>query len=231
MLTLEGESQEKPLRYMRELKQVTPESLKQWGAVYQTLMEKGFVSTSGPMSVINQNAPLYQQVLNPFGAKDTSTIVFSDLPEDSPFYAAVRSAFESGLMAPKGEETFGVEENATVGELAAALYVLMGGTRNEEEAVAVFAQYGLIAAEDKDAVLTRGRAGDIMLPLLGVTAEGLDGSGFADYDASQNNLLWLVSNGLISSNAGENGLLLDSQAPVTRGELAQTLTNLLTLMK
>ena len=231
MLTLEGESQEKPLRYMRELKQVTPESLKQWGAVYQTLMEKGFVSTSGPMSVINQNAPLYQQVLNPFGAKDTSTIVFSDLPEDSPFYAAVRSAFESGLMAPKGEETFGVEENATVGELAAALYVLMGGTRNEEEAVAVFAQYGLIAAEDKDAVLTRGRAGDIMLPLLGVTAEGLDGSGFADYDASQNNLLWLVSNGLISSNAGENGLLLDSQTPVTRGELAQTLTNLLTLMK
>ena len=142
------------------------------------------------------------------------------------------TAVDGAVVRIRGERPFGFcLRPYGSGELAAALYVLMGGTRNEEEAVAVFAQYGLIAAEDKDAVLTRGRAGDIMLPLLGVTAEGLDGSGFADYDASQNNLLWLVSNGLISSNAGENGLLLDSQAPVTRGELAQTLTNLLTLMK
>ena len=230
LLTLEGESQEKPLRYMRELKQVTPESLKQWGAVYQALMEKGFISTSGPMSVINQNAPLYQQVLNPFGAKDTSTIVFSDLAEDSPFYAAVRSAFESGLMAPKGEETFGVEENATVGELAAALYVLMGGTRNEEEAVAVFAQNGLVGAEDKDVVLTRGNTGSILLPVLGVAAEGLDGSAFADYDESKTALLWLVTNGLLSPAAGENGPVLAAEAEITRGELAQLLTNLLAAM-
>ena len=201
------------------------------GFEVNAMMEKGFMSTAGSMSVINQNAPLYQQVLNPFGAKDTSAVVFSDLPEDSPFYAAVRSVFENGMMAPKGEETFGVEEKATVGELAAALFVLMGGTRDEDEAVAVFAQNGLVGAEDRDVVLTRGNAGSIMLPVLGVAAEGLDGSAFADYDESQASRLWLVTNGLLNPAAGENGPLLAAGTELTRGELAQLLTNLLAAMK
>ena len=223
VLALEGESQEKPLQYMRELKQVTPESLQKWGAVYQTLMEKGFMFTSGAMSAINQNAALYQQVLNPFGAKDNSAVVFTDLAEDSPYYAAVRAVFENGMMAPQTDDTFGVEDKATVGVMAAALYTMMGGSRDEDEAIAAFTQYGLVGADDRDVVLTRGNAANILLPLLGVSPEGVDGSAFADYDASKANLLWLVANGVMSPVEGENGQLLAAEAEMTRGELAMVL--------
>ena len=234
LYTLEGESQEKPLKYMRELKQVTPESLKQWGAVYQALMEKGFMSTSGSMSVINQNSTMYQQVLNPFGAKDNSQVVFTDLAEDSPYFAAVRSAFEGGLMAPKAEDAFGVEEKATVGELAAALYAMVGGSRDEDEAMAVFGQYGMVSPDEKDNVLTRGAAGSLissLLQVLGAEMPPVDGSAYTDYDGSQNGILACIEYGVMSPVAAEEGQVLAADAEILRGELAQTLTNLLTLMK
>ena len=228
LCTLEGESQEKPLQYMRELKQVTPESLQAWSAVYQALMEKGFMSTSGSMSTINQNAALYQNILNPFGAKDTSQVVFTDLSEDSPYFSAVRYVYENGMMTAKGEDAFGVEDGATVGELAAAMYTLIGGSLNEEEAVSFFAQYGLVGPDDQNAALTRGSAGTFiysLAQLLGVPAEAMDGSAYADYDASQDGLLWTILYEVQSPVNGEEGPVLAADQPLNRAELAQVITN------
>ena len=47
-------------------------------------------------------------------------------------------------MAPLTEGTFGVDEPATAGDLLAAAYVEVGGPLDAEEAVAVFANYGLV---------------------------------------------------------------------------------------
>ena len=52
----------------------------------------------------------------------------TDVPEGSEYYEAVRFVFEQGLMAAKAEDTFGVDSEATVGDLSTALYILMGGS-------------------------------------------------------------------------------------------------------
>ena len=231
---LENDDPEKPLQYMRQLKQVTPESLKRWGDIYANMMKNGVMSTAAGLSTINQNKQLYQVVLNPFGTKDTSQVAFADLAEDHPNYAAVRKVFEAGVMAPKAEDAFGVEEDATVGELAAGLYALVGGTRNEEEAMGFFAQYGLVNPEDVGAPLTRGAAGDLiggLLPLLGAPVPETDGSAYADYDGSQDGLLVAMAYEIMSAAAGEEGQVLNAAAVLNRGELAETFTRFMALLQ
>ena len=135
-------------KYMRQLKGVTPEYFAGCAELYEKLMEGGVRSTAGGASVINANADLYDVILNPFGAKDASQTELTDVPEDSEYYEAVRAVFEDGLMAPVSEDTFGVDEPAVLGDLAAALYVLAGGEQNApEDAVAFLASYG-IAPQD-----------------------------------------------------------------------------------
>ena len=237
---MEGDDQEKPLEYMRQLKQVTPDTLEDWAEVYENLMEKGYVSTSGGMSVINQinqnnmesqGQPFYQVVLNPFGAKDTSEVVFTDLPEDSPYYTAVRTLFEGGMTAPKAEDVYGVEDPATVGELAAAMYIaLAGGTRDEAQAVQFFAQYGLLAEGSENEPLTRGAVGALLynlMPLLGAPQEAVDGSEYADFAEGQEGLVWAIANELLPAVEGENGKLLAADTVLTRGEDAQLILNFL----
>ncbi len=143
--TLNGDSQEDTLEYMRELKAVTPEALAAAADMYQKLSENGVRSTAGSASMINANADLYDVILNPFNAQDASQVVLTDLPEDHPYYTFVRYAFENGLMAAQSEDTFGVDNPGTVGDLCAAMYVMLGGDPNvPEEAYEFFAGAELI---------------------------------------------------------------------------------------
>ncbi len=102
-------------------------------------------STAGSAAAINANADLYESILNPFNAQDASQVEFTDAAEGSEYYEAVRFAFGNGLMAPKADDAFGVDDPATAGDFYGAIYVLIGGTPNAvDEAMATLAQYGLV---------------------------------------------------------------------------------------
>ena len=148
------------LRYMRELKALTPESFAAYAEAYAALMENGLRSTAGGAAAINANAELYDAVFNPFGSVDTSQVVMADLPEDSEHYAAVRYVYENMLMGMLDEENFGVDAEANMGDLAGALYSVVGGDASmPEDAVDFLASYGIIAPNSTvDDVLTAAGA-------------------------------------------------------------------------
>ena len=140
---------------MRQLKAITPETFGEYVALYTDLVEKGGRFTIASASMVNGNAALYDAVMNPFGAVDTTQVAFDDLPEDHPQYEAVRYVFENNYMVPAGETTFGVDEPATLGDLAILIYVIAGGDTNLEDAAAFAVQYGLVdGSADTDDHLT-----------------------------------------------------------------------------
>lgn len=78
-------------------------------------------------------------------------------------------------MSALDEEAFGVDETATNGDLLAALYALTGGSRDAEEALAAFVEYGLVPADtdlaapfapDDVWVLFSAIAGETVPPLI-----------------------------------------------------------------
>jgi len=156
--------------WMRELKEMTPEKVKAYAGLYEKMIENGIVFTAGAASAIEANADRYEVVLNPFNAQDPTQVAFADLTEDHPQYEAVRFAFENGLMAPAAGDAFGVDAAATAGDLFTALYVLVGGDPNPDEALAFFAQYGMASADldlnteitDADAAGTMGTLAQLM---------------------------------------------------------------------
>lgn len=136
------------IQYMQELKALTPEKLADYAAAYAALMENGIRSTAGGAAAINANADLYSLILNPFGSVDASQVTMADLDEENEHYEAVRFVYENMLMGMLDEENFGVEESATVGDLAGALYAAIGGDASaREEAVQTLAEYGLLSPE------------------------------------------------------------------------------------
>ncbi len=153
---LVGKKLDRNLDYMRQLKAVTPETVKAAAETFRKAWENGARSTAGSAAAINENADLYEVILNPFNAKDTSQVEFTDAAEGSEHYDAVRFAFENGLMAPKAEDAFGIDETATVGDLLAGLYAGLGGAPNApEDARAWLSQAGVLSAdEDLEADLT-----------------------------------------------------------------------------
>ena len=143
--TLSGKAADRNLGYMRQLKALTPDSVKAAAEVYRKAWENGVHSTAGSAAAINANADLYDVILNPFNAKDTSQVQFTDAAEGSEYYDAVRFAFENGLMAPKTDDAFGTDDPATAGDFFGAIYVLVGGPSNDvEEAMAALAEFGLV---------------------------------------------------------------------------------------
>ena len=181
MLTFEGESQEKTLEWMRQLKAVTPEKIAEYASIYRNLSENGVLATSGPASAIEANADLYEVILNPFGVVDATAIELSDVAEDHPQYEAVRFAFDNGLMAVKDgtEDEFGVDDPATVGDIMGAMYAYIGGARDPEEALGLFASYG---SASPDLVLEDELTGEAAVELLSslASAFGIDWSSDAD---------------------------------------------------
>ena len=136
------------LQYMRELKALTPESFASYAEAYAGLMANGRCATAGGAAAINANAELYDAIFNPFGSVDTSQVTMADLPEGSEYYDAVRYVYENMLMAMLDEENFGVDAEATMGDLAGALYAVIGGDASlQEDAVALLASYGILAPD------------------------------------------------------------------------------------
>lgn len=142
---VEGRAPGETLKRMREMKQVTPESVTAAADQFQALLDKGYRGTAAGAGTVQANAEMYETILNPFSAVDASAVALSDAGEDREDYEAIRFAYENGLMGLTGEDTFGPDEPAQAGDLYAALYVLIGGTPNAaEEAIATLAQYGLV---------------------------------------------------------------------------------------
>ncbi|MBR3017339.1 MAG: insulinase family protein [Clostridia bacterium] len=143
--TLSGKALDRNLDYMRQLKALKPDSVKAAAEIYRKAWENGVRSTAGSAAAINANADLYDVILNPFNAKDTSQVQFTDAAEGSEYYEAVRFAFENGLMAPKADDAFGTDDPATAGDFFGAIYVMIGGGSNAaDEAIAALAEYGLV---------------------------------------------------------------------------------------
>ena len=176
MTLLEGKTQEQTIEYMQQLKALTPESVKASADLFRKLSENGVHSTAGSASAVQAHADLYEVVLNPFNAADASSIELTDAPEDSAYYTAVRFAFEEGLMAPAEENAFGVDQPATVGDLAGAIYVLIGGSLGDaQEAIATLGAYGIVSPDAQaDTALTQGDADAILVNLM--AAMGAEGA-------------------------------------------------------
>jgi len=152
---LTGEGQEQNLNYMRDLKTLTPDKVQGYAGAYDKLISDGLRFTAGGAGAINANADLYDTILNPFGAVDSSEVEFDDLPEDSAYYETLRFMFENHLMYPVGETVFGVDDEATVGDLAIALYALgIGDISDPEAALSELKKYEIMS--------TAGDAGDAL---------------------------------------------------------------------
>ena len=147
MDALQGLDPARKLEWMRQLKQLTPGTVHADAGLFTKLMENGARLTAGAASAINENAALFDAILNPFGAVDNTQVELSDVTEGSEHYEAVRFAFEEGFMAPVSDTEFGVNAPATEGDLLAALYVLVGGERDANEALAAFVEYGLVTTD------------------------------------------------------------------------------------
>ena len=203
--TLNEKKLDRALDYMRQLKAVTPDTVKAAAEIYRKAWENGVHSTAGSAAAINANADLYDVILNPFGAVDASQVELTDVPEGSEFYDAVRLVFEEGLMAAKTEDTFGVDDPATAGDVYGALYVVIGGSPNAaEEAMEYLGQYGLVPEGlTVDSELTHGMSDQIFV-MFGA-AIGLD---------------------LQADEPNET-----TDLPITRGEMAQQIALLLSILQ
>lgn len=196
---LAGNDLQRVLTYMRQLKAVTPETVKAAGEIYRKAWENGVHSTAGSAAAINANADLFDSILNPFNAKDTSQVSFADAAEGSEYFDAVRFVYENGLMAPKADDAFGTDDPAVAGDFFGAIYALVGGAPNApEDAIAFLAQYGLVP-----------EGWDVNTGLVG-----------AEYQA----VFSAVTAGLGAPYAVEMGEG-EAEAAVTRGRLAQDLAD------
>ena len=153
------------LQYMKQLKKATPQTIKDAVKYYEAALANGYVSTSGGAGIIAQNAELYEVILNPFGSVDNSAVEFTDVTENGKYsYEAVRFMFENKLMAPVSEDTFGVDEDATVGDVLVAIYAAAFGTSADAETVRdTLAGYGMVPA---DTDVTTPLTGDSLAALL-----------------------------------------------------------------
>ncbi|MBR0207266.1 MAG: insulinase family protein [Oscillospiraceae bacterium] len=142
---LTGEPQDLNLGYMRDLKALTPDTVKGYSEVYDKLVKEGLRFTAGGAGAINENAELYDTILNPFGAVDITEIELDDVPEGSEHYDAVRLVFENRIMLPAEGTRFGVDEPATVGDMAIVLHALgIGDVSDPQEALDTLSQFGLL---------------------------------------------------------------------------------------
>ena len=161
---LSGTPADQSLQYMRQLKALTPDKAKACVSAYEKLMENGIRVTAGGAATISANEDLYEEILNPFDAVDSSGVEFSDVPEGHEFYEAVHFAYEYGLLEPLKDEVFGVDEKATLGEFAGALYGLFGGDPAEQKkAIQFFGEYDIMPYKSAvSSPVTAAQAQDIL---------------------------------------------------------------------
>ena len=222
---LSGKPQERKIEYMQELKSLSSEKVTEYAGAYSALIEKGVYTTSGSASAISKCSSMYEEIINPFGVQDASSIVLSDITEDDEAYTAVRFAFENGYMAVLGDSIFGVDNDATLGDLAAFFYMMIGGGRDSETAVAFLSQYGIIPAEEADTPITRLEAllyTYYFCQAMGieVSFEEIDGE-YSDISEIPEGYEGLVGFGLESSLITPVDGLLKINDTMTRAQMAE----------
>ncbi len=226
---IDGKPQDEALAHMKALKSIKAEDLSKYVDMYTNLVTNSCAITAGGAAAIKANASMFEATLNPFGAVDPTSVAFEDCAEDYPLYAEVRNAFEKGLMAPAGETTFGVDAPASLGDFAAACYVMLGGTLTPDEAIAYLGQFGVVPADGaSNQPLTRIEMITYMAYFnmaLGVPVEEAalpECADAAEISADDAGLIgWAAANGYIKPNA-ENAFA--PNAPATRADLALMLT-------
>ncbi len=216
------------VEYMRQLKAITPETFKQYAALYEQLTENAFYATSGSAAAINANAEMFDRVLNPFGVQDASQVELTDVTEDYPYYSYVRAVYENAYMLPISETEFGVNAPATLGDLATAMYIAVGGDNNAEDAIAFLSGYGILSAAPADTVLTRDDiAGDCLnfYMALGEDVQPVALGEYADADSVDAEVAgyygWVFDGEKLL--LADEGNLLNLEREATRGELCYTI--------
>ena len=211
LTTLEGESQEKVLDYMHQLKGITADSVAQYADMYRLLAENGKLATVGAASTINANAELYSQVLNPFGVGDKTEVTLSDVTEADWYYDAVRYVFESGIMAPVAEDRFGALDDTAMGELSAGFCKIIGVTDDPQEAIDFLASYGILTPDTAiDETLTREDlivCSYYFVASIGVEPAAAELGDYPDADTVNADLAgilaWLLDQGIMAPHDGE----------------------------
>ena len=136
------------LQKMRAYKSVTPETVKASASVYALLADKGPHGTVGPIGALQENADLYDVIMNPFHTEDLGQVTFSDVEEGREHYDAIYAAYTGGLMIPKEDGVFAPDDAATVGDFLGGLYVLIGGgARDPEACKETLLGYGLVSSD------------------------------------------------------------------------------------
>jgi len=183
--TVGGKTQDVRLADLRQLKQVTPETVAAAVDLYTAVYTKGVHITAGSAAAINAEAERFALILNPFGAVDAGEVTLSDVTEDDWYYEAVRTCYESMVMTPVADDRFGVEEPATLGDLAAVLYYAVGGGLDADAGIAFLSENGLIPAGNADDTMTREELGVYLYNFcwaVGVEVSPVEPEGYADAD-------------------------------------------------
>ena len=131
------------LDYMRDLKSITVEKLQDFADIYAKLVNDGMRFTAGSSAAINENAEFFNTILAPFAEEEE--IELDDVKEDLPHYEAVSFVMEYGLMYPAEKTVFGVDNPATMGDAAIALYALgIDEEHDPQVALDTIAGYGIL---------------------------------------------------------------------------------------
>ncbi len=65
-----GLPQNETLTWMRQIKECTPERLKEWARMLQILADEGTIFTAGSASAIRSEEDRYDRILDTFGTGD-----------------------------------------------------------------------------------------------------------------------------------------------------------------
>ncbi len=220
--------QEKKTEYMQELKGITAEKVSDYAAAYKALVDNGIYATSGGAAAILKYSDMYEEIINPFGVQDSSNVVLSDISEGDDYYDDVRFAFENGFMALVSDSAFGVNDSATLGDLAAFFYMMIGGDRNPEAAVAFLSQYGILPADPADTELSRFEA--VLYSYYFCQAVGIPVSladlqeSYPDADQIPEGYESIIGFGLEYGFIDTVDGLLDPNGTMTRAQLAKLIT-------
>lgn len=221
LTVLSGEKQERVLDRMHSLKTVTAENFKEYAKLYALLMEKGLRITSGGAGAIGKYAENYDVILDPFGAAEAK--LPADLEADDVYAEAARMCREYGMMSELSADLFGVNEPATLGDLATVWYVAVGGDQDTEAALAFWVGNGLLAGAVDDPLSREELAAYSynLLLAVGIELEEVAPEGYADCadvdEGAQGAMGVALMYELMLPT--EDGLIAP-KAPATRGEVA-----------
>lgn len=175
--------QEDRIRYMQQLKSVTPEAVQAAGEMYRRLYENGIMMTAGSAAAINANAGFFTNIINPFGVVDNSNATFDDLIEGEWYYDAVRFCMANAFVYPASETHFGTQDQITLGDLAVLMYMAIGGDYSPDDAIAYLAGFGILPQEDAATPLTREEMTVYVCSFcaaMGIPVEDVPMDGFTD---------------------------------------------------